>query len=539
MVTIFTVFAGAARNSDIYFLIKKNFTIFSDVFREVSLNYVDEVDPEKLMRRGINAMLQTLDPYTVFVDEAESQDFEIITRGSYGGVGLEVDIRGGSIVVVAPREGYPAYQKGIRSGDIIKAVDGISVENLSSEEVQNLTVGEPGSKVRITIERFGVPQDLTFELIRERVEIKNIGYTGLVGPNKDVGYILLSRFSHNAAEEIREAIANLQAKRQLNGLILDLRNNPGGLLEEAVKTVDKFVGPGLKVVETRGRLHEHNSVFKTEEPAMMRELPLVVLQNGGSASASEIVSGALQDLDRAVVVGEKSFGKGLVQVIRPLSYNTALKITTSRYYIPSGRSIQSVTYTHDEYNSQYSKPDSLRKAFKTRNGRTVYDGEGIAPDVGVDIPVPTLLETALFQQSSFFDFANKYASEHETLNISHVSDELFDQFKSFLKERDFSYRTQTERYLAEVEAGLRQGQAAGSTLDNHVAALEGFIDQEKEAAFKQQAENLKQILYQELVSRYEGKEGQVAAFVQFDPIIKEALGIVNDRSRYENILGID
>lgn len=530
-------FIGAAKNSDIYFLIKKNFTIFSDVYREVSLNYVDEVNPEKLMRKGINAMLESLDPYTVFIDEAQNQDIEIITRGSYGGVGLEVDVRGNNIVVIAPREGYPAYHKGIRSGDIIKAVDGISVEKLSPEEVQSLTIGEPGTKVTITIERYGVPQDLTFELTRELVEVKNIAYHGLIGTGQDIGYILLTRFSQNAAEEIRKALDSLQAQTKLKGLILDLRNNPGGLLEEAVKTVDKFVGPGLMVVETRGRLNDHNSIFRTEEPALLGELPLAVLQNNGSASASEIVSGALQDLDRAVIIGEQSFGKGLVQIVRPLSYNTALKITTSQYFIPSGRSIQSVTYTHDEQNSQISKPDSLRRAFKTRNGRTVYDGYGITPDISVPEPSPTLLETSLYQQSYFFNFANRYASLHETLNIDEISDELFSQFRSYLEEQNFEYRTQTEHYLAQVEAELGEDSRHQNSIKTHISALEQVTDLKKEQEFNRQKERLKQLLYKELVSRYKGTKGQIAASIKFDPVVKEALSVLDSLPRYHDILG--
>lgn len=530
-------FLGAAKNSDVYFLIKKNFTIFSDVYREVSLNYVDEVDPEKLMRKGINSMLESLDPYTVFVDEAQNQDIEIITRGSYGGVGLEVDVRGDNIVVVAPREGYPAYRKGIRSGDVIKAVDGISIEELSPGEVQNLTIGEPGTTVSLTIERYGVSQDLTFELTRELVEVKNIAYYDLAGPERDIGYILLSRFSQNAAEEVRQAIRNLQSQAELKGLVLDLRNNPGGLLEEAVKTVDKFVSPGLMVVETRGRLSDHNSVFKTKEPAMLDKLPLVVLQNSGSASASEIVSGALQDLDRAVIVGEQSFGKGLVQIVRPLSYNTALKITTSQYFIPSGRSIQSVTYTHDEQNSQLSKPDSLRRAFETRNGRTVYDGQGITPDIKVPVSSPTLLETALFQQSYFFFFANQYASKHEAFDADSVSEDLFNQFRSYLKAQDFSYRTQTEHSLAQIETDLKKDSQQKNSIEAHVSALEQVTARQKEREFDRQSDRLKQMLYQELVSRYEGTQGQITASIKFDPIVKEALSVLGNQPRYQDILG--
>jgi len=525
---------GAARNSDVYFLIKKNFTIFSEVYREVSLNYVDEVDPEKLMRKGLNSMLESLDPYTVFIDESQNQEIEIITRGSYGGVGLDVGVRGGKVVVIAPMQGYPAYRKGIRSGDIIKMINGITVEDLTPEEVQNLTVGEPGSSLEITIERYGVEQDLTFNLERERIDVKNIAYKGLVGPNEDIGYINLSRFSQNTAEEIRKAIEEFGPDR-LNGLILDLRNNPGGLLEEAVRTVDKFVEPGLMVVETRGRLSQHNSTFSTEEPPMLGTVPLVILQNEGSASSSEIVAGALQDLDRAVIVGSQSFGKGLVQIVQPLSYNTALKITTSRYYIPSGRSIQSITYTHDEKNSAIVRPDSLRKAFKTRNGRTVYDGEGISPDIAIPTPTPSLLETALLKDSHFFFFANRVASQKESLEADSISDEMFADFQQYLKSSNFDYETESERNLERIKRKFKNENPSLNVTD-HVKALEAAIEQQKEEDFESQSTSLKQTLYLELVSRFKGQEGKTEVSLQWDPAVEEALNVIENKNRYSAIL---
>jgi len=528
---------GATRNSDIYFLIKKNFTIFSEVYREVSLNYVDEVNPEKLMRKGLNSMLESLDPYTVFIDESQNQDIEIITRGSYAGVGLDVGMRGDKIVVIAPMDGYPAQQKGIRAGDIIKQVNDVDVASLTPEEVQNLTMGEPGTSLTLTIERYGIEEDLVFELNRERIEVKNIAHSDLIGPEKDIGYISLSRFSQNTADEIRKAIENFQKEGSLNGLVLDLRNNPGGLLDEAVKTVDKFVDPGLKVVETRGRLSQHNSTFRTEEPALLRSTPLVVLQNEGSASASEIVAGALQDLDRAVIVGEQSFGKGLVQIVQPLSYNTALKITTSRYFIPSGRSIQSITYTHDDENSAVIKPDSLRNSFKTRNGRTVYDGEGIAPDVEVKSPVPSLLETELMKGSHFFFFANQMASERDTFDADAISDEMFAAFRSYLENKNFSYETESERYLTGVEKRLGE-QVASTDVKGHIDAIDQAIEKKKKQDFENQNSELKRALYLEVISRFEGNSGRIKASLKWDPAIDEALKVINNKNRYRDILAI-
>lgn len=526
---------GLIRNPDIYFLIKKNFTIFSEVYREVSLHYVDEVNPEKLMRKGLNSMLESLDPYTVLIDESQNQTMEIMTRGSYGGVGLDVGFRGGEIVVIAPMEGYSAHRKGIRSGDMILKVDDVPIENMSPEEVQNLTTGEPGTTVSITIERYGIDQPITFDLERQRVEVKNIAYAGLVG-GEDIGYILLSRFSQNSAEEIRNSLKKLQSEKQLSGLVLDLRNNPGGLLDEAVGIVEKFVSQGNMVVETRGRLSQHNNVFRTEESPIAPDLPLVVLQNGGSASASEIVAGALQDMDRAVIVGEQSFGKGLVQIVRPLSYNTALKLTTSRYYIPSGRSIQSVTYTHDEKNSIVNKPDSLKKAYKTQNGRTVYDGDGIAPDVKIGASDPTYLQTSLMQQNQFFNFANQYAATHDSLSLGISSDALYNDFMAFLETQNFQYETPSETYLAQIDSSLNGGPSDNANV--HVKALEQNIEEHKKQAFQEQREEIQKILYLELIARYQGQQGQIAASLPYDPVVSEAVSILHNQNRYNDILTV-
>lgn len=526
---------GLIRNPDIYFLIKKNFTIFSEVYREVSLHYVDEVNPEKLMRKGLNSMLESLDPYTVLIDESQNQTMEIMTRGSYGGVGLDVGFRGGEIVVIAPMEGYSAHRKGIRSGDVISKVDDVPIENMSPEEVQNLTTGEPGTTVSITIERYGIDHPITFDLERQRVEVKNIAYAGLVG-EEDIGYILLSRFSQNSAEEIRNSLKKLQSEKQLSGLVLDLRNNPGGLLDEAVGIVEKFVSQGNMVVETRGRLSQHNNVFRTEESPIAPDLPLVVLQNGGSASASEIVAGALQDLDRAVIVGEQSFGKGLVQIVRPLSYNTALKLTTSRYYIPSGRSIQSVTYTHDENNSIVNKPDSLKRAYKTQSGRTVYDGDGIAPDVKIGASDPTYLQTSLMQQNQFFNFANQYAATHDSLSLGISSDALYNDFMAFLETQNFQYETPSETYLAQIDSSLNGGPSDNA--NTHVKALEQNIEEHKKQAFQEQREEIQKILYLELIARYQGQQGQIAASLPYDPVVSEAVSILHNQNRYNDILTV-
>lgn len=524
---------GVARNPDIYFLIKKNFTIFSEVYREVSLQYVDEVDPEKLMRKGIDAMLESLDPYTILVDEAQQQNMEIITKGSYGGIGIDVGYRDGKIVIIAPIEGYPAHRKGIRSGDVISAVDGVSVEDLNPEEVQELISGELGSTVKISIQRYGVDELLDFELERQRIEVQNVGYAGLIGDDDKIGYILLNRFSKNTATEIEEAINELRASTSLEGLVLDLRNNPGGLLEEAVATVDKFVPPELLVVETRGRLSKHDNSFSTKEDALLPDLPLAILQNNGSASASEIVAGALQDLDRAVIVGEQSFGKGLVQTVRQLSYNTALKMTISRYYIPSGRSIQSLTYTHDENNSAIIKPDSLREKFRTKNGRIVYDGNGIAPDIDMAASEPSLLETSLLKQNVFFEFANRYAAKNDSLTVNMGNDNLYESFLSFIEGHDFSYELPSERHIAQLDSSLSE---TNEKVDANIDELKKYIAEQKKQQFDEKRSELEKRLYLELISRFQGQKGQTIAWLPHDEVVNEAVSVLSNGKQYNNIL---
>lgn len=526
---------GAAK-PDLYFLIKKNFSIFSEVYREAAINYVDEVDPEKLMRTGINAMLESLDPYTVFIDEADRQTSDIISQGSYGGIGLTVGVKDDDLVVISPIEGYSAYKKGIRAGDIIVDVNDIPVSNRTAEEVQSIMIGEPGTTVSMTIKRYGVDQELTYQLQRERIKVKNVDYAGFADRGKSIGYISLARFSQNAASELLQAFENLQAESTLKGLIIDLRNNPGGLLTEAVDIVDIFIGADQNVVEICGRLQDRNEVFKSKRTALAPSLPLVVLQNNGSASASEIVAGSLQDLDRAVIMGTQSFGKGLVQIIQPLSYNTALKMTTARYYIPSGRSIQSVTYGHDEQNNAIQKPDSLRRSYQTKNGRTVYDGQGITPDVPVEDHKLSVLETVLLHQSQIFNFVNRYIFRHDSYTHETLPESTFDEFKIFLEENDFTYVTPSEKKLQKIVAVFEQKDESSSEIMVLAEDLQKAIDQQKERAFIDQAPMIKKLLHLELTGRYQGNKEKKAVSLKIDPLLEEALEILNNVSRYNSML---
>lgn len=520
----------AAQQNDIYFLIKKNFSIFSKAYETVALEYVDEVDPEILMRHGIDAMTETLDPYTVMFSESQNEQAEIMSRGNYAGIGIEAGYRDGEVVVVAPADGGPAAQAGIRAGDVIVAIDGVSTEDLQPEEVNTLTQGEIGSEVTITIQRFGLDQTLDFTLTRENIEVSNVSYSGFIGTDNNTGYIRLTQFGNNSAEEVREAMLGLMENNALNGLVLDLRDNPGGILQEAVKIIDKFIQPGITVVDIRGRVSEYNQTFTTRESVMF-EKPVIVLMNGGSASASEVIAGALQDLDRGVIMGEQSFGKGLVQIVKPLPYNTSMKITISRYYIPSGRSIQSVQYTHQGRNAVVRR-DSSRQEFKTRNGRTVYEGRGIEPDIPVDTGKLNMLEIALMQQGMYFDFATTFEAQNETFEYKELPDEIFDDFKAFLTANNFEYQTDAEKLLAELSEQLAKVESAQSRLES----LKSAIEKEKELIFAEAEQDIRRNLYLELMSRFTGQSGRIKAGLKTDPEVIRALDLINNSTEIEKLL---
>lgn len=520
----------AFQPTDIYFLIKKNFTIFSKTYENVALEYVDQVDPELLMRSGMEAMLETLDPYTVFYNESQNEQAEIFSRSNYAGVGIEAGFRDGKVVIVAPKEGSPAELKGVRAGDEIIAIDGVSIEGLQPEEVQNLTMGEIGSPLTLTIKRFGLDQPIDFELERAEIETPNVTHTSYLGDTDQFGYIRLAQFGQNSASEIRNSIETLSVNNSLEGLVLDLRGNPGGILQEAVAIIDKFVEPGLTVVETRGRIAEYNSSYETQEPVLF-DKPVIILMNGGSASASEVVAGALQDLDRAVILGETSFGKGLVQIVKPMPYNTSMKITISRYYTPSGRSIQSLAYTHKGRNTAVSRQETANRIFKTRNGREVKEGRGIEPDVESKTTVPGLLEISLIQEGMYFDFATQFESNNSTFESDELPDEVFSDFKTFLEQNDFDYITDSEILLEELK--LKQ---KGEEVDTHINAINEYIQSQKENDFLVAEKEMKKALFLELTSRYKGQSGKADASLVLDKQLNEALILLSNSSQVNTIL---
>ncbi len=520
-----------AQQQDIYFLIKKNFSIFSQTYENVALEYVDVIDPEKLMRIGIDAMLETLDPYTVLYNESQNEQAEILSRGNYAGIGIEAGYRDGNVVIVAPVEGGTAERVGLKAGDVIVAIDGISTENLQPEEVQTLTAGEVGSEVTLTIQRFGVDQMLDFTLKRERIEVKNVSHTALIGDNEDIGYIKLAQFGQQSADEIRTSMIELGEQKDLKGLVLDLRDNPGGILQEAVSIIDKFVEPGLMVVENRGRIAEYNQTFSTNEPVMF-DKPVVVLINGGSASASEVVSGALQDLDRAVVVGEQSFGKGLVQIVKPMPYNTSMKVTIARYYIPSGRSIQSVDYTHEGRNSGVIKREQSSNVFKTKNGREVKEGRGIEPDIVVETGAPSLLEISLLQKGIIFDFATQYFAGNPDKDLKTIPQGIFEGFKNYLEKVNFDTSDELEGYIDILEKELKG--VAGS--ESRINELRTLLDQQKDQELQNSRKFIEQTIWLELQTRKGGLSARTNASLSIDEQLKTAIDLIKKPAAIEDIL---
>ncbi len=530
-IIVLGIISSAFQPTDIYFLIKKNFTIFSETYENIALEYVDQVDPSIVMKNGLNAMLETLDPYTVYYDEAQNEEAEIFSRGNYAGIGIDAGYKDDQVVVIAPVEGGPADLIGIRAGDIILEIDGVPTEGLQPEEVQNLTMGEIGSNVSLKIIRYGIETPIKFEITRETIEIKNVTYSGHLGANSEFGIIRLSQFGMNAGDEIRSAISELQFEQELEGLILDLRDNPGGILGEAVSIIDKFIEPGISVVETRGRIAEYNQSYETQEPIFF-EKPVIILMNEGSASASEVVAGALQDLDRAVILGERSFGKGLVQIVKPMPYNTSLKITISRYYTPSGRSIQSVAYTHTADNATINREDLANRIFRTRNGRPVKEGRGIEPDIEILSSVPSIIEMALLQQNSIFDFATQFESTNPDFNHNDLPDNIYQAFIEFLKNSDFDLELESEFLLDELAEKL--GDIESASL--HIAALRKSIEEEKSVMFNTHKAIIEKMLYLELIYRYKGETERTKSAFQFDHQLNQALSVLSESSRVEEIL---
>ena len=520
---------------DIYFEIAKNLDLLGRVYKEIAFNYVDEVDPEKFLRAGIQGMLSSLDPYTIFIDEKKIEDIDLITNGKYGGVGISIGLRGDDVTVVEVMDGYAAQRQGIQIGDVIIEAGGsaISVDNI--DDVSPLVKGEPGTTIELKVIRNELRDTLSFNLIREEVIVKNITYSGFFPENSGNVYIKLSNFSRAASDEIKKTIKELKEQKPIKSVVLDLRGNPGGLLDIAIDICDKFLARDLLVVSTRGR--ESGSVqkyYSVEEPIIGNEVGIIVLINGGSASASEIVAGALQDHDRAVILGTKSFGKGLVQTITPLSYNTSLKITTAKYYTPSGRSIQRIDYSKGS-DVIINPTHDLEQKFFTDNKREVYAKGGITPDTTVEFNINGELTKELLAKGLFFKFANNYFFNNPDAKFSLIDDQkLFSEFGKYLSGEDFKYISQTEIEIDNLIKGAADKEEIREELIKIKGELKGLFEKEMQIY---KSEILREIR-SELAARYLGMEGRIEEQLKSDDQVQAAINIVNDQKTYNQLLKI-
>ena len=521
---------------DIYFEIAKNLDLLGRVYKEIAFNYVDEVDPEKFLRAGIQGMLSSLDPYTIFIDEKKIEDIDLITNGKYGGVGISIGLRGDEVTVVEVMDGYAAQRQGIQIGDVIIEAGGSAITLDNIDDVSSLVKGEPGTTVELKVIRNELKDTLTFNLIREEVIVKNITYSGFFPENSGNVYIKLSNFSRAASDEIKKTIKELNEQKPVQSVVLDLRGNPGGLLDIAIDVCDKFLARDLLVVSTRGReAGSDKKYYSVEEPIIGNDVEVIVLINGGSASASEIVAGALQDHDRAVILGTKSFGKGLVQTITPLSYNTSLKITTAKYYTPSGRSIQRIDYSEGSDVIINPIHESEQK-FLTDNKREVYSKGGITPDTTVEFKINGELTKELLAKGLFFKFANYYFFDNSDAKYSSIDDQkLYNEFTEYLSEEDFKYTSQTEIEIDNLIKGAADKEEIKDELLKIKGALKGLFEKELQIY---KSEILREIR-SELAARYLGVEGRIEEQLNSDLQVQTALEILGNTNTYNKLLNVN
>lgn len=535
-VSPFFLMSSASSSSSNYFEIDKNMDIYISLYKELNTYYVDEVDPNKVMREGIDAMLGSLDPYTNYISEAEIENYRLQTTGKYGGIGALIRKQGDYVLVAEPYEGYPADRAGLMAGDVIIEVAGKSTEGKSTDDVSKILKGQPGTAVDVKVLRpngEGGEKEMIFTLDREEIKINNVPYYGMI--DDEIGYIHLAHFTDNAGAEVRDAFQELKENNNLKGVVLDLRGNPGGLLNEAVNVTGVFVEKGQEVVSTKGKVSEWNKTFRTTNQPVDTELPLVVLVNGGSASASEIVSGSIQDLDRGLVVGQTTFGKGLVQTTRSLPYNTKLKVTTAKYYIPSGRCIQAINYA-DENKAKI--PDSLRSEFYTQGGRAVFDGAGIEPDVSTDEYEFSNVSVALFSNQLIFDYATLYRARNESIvqpRDFKLTEGEFEQFVLWLQDKEYDYTTQSEQALEELREAAEKEEYFSAIEGEFNDLQEKMMHDKKQDLYKQKVEVL-ELLEEEIVLRYYYKSGQIESSFKYDNDLQTALDVIKDDSRYTALL---
>lgn len=531
-----SLFAFNFSQNEKLFQIAKNLDVFATLFREVNIYYVDDVDPSKLIKKGIDAMLEDLDPYTTFIPEEEMEDYQTMITGEYGGVGALIGKRDGKIIVTMPYKGFPAQRSGIEIGDELLKINGVDIKEKNISDVSSLLKGQINTAIKILIRKGGSQEIKEVTVTREKIKLNDVPYAGLV--DNDIGYIKLIDFRSSASKELKNSIAELK-KQGAQKIILDLRDNPGGLLTEAINTSNLFLPKGSQIVTTKGKVTDLNKTYTALDQPIDNSIPLVVLVDGQSASSSEIVSGAIQDYDRGVLVGEKTFGKGLVQSTHPLSYNAKLKITVQKYYIPSGRCIQAIDYKNKDANGKAMKiPDSLKVAFKTKNGRTVYDVGGITPDVQVDQKPLSSIAISLITKGLLFDYATEYHLVKKSISSVRsfqLSEEDYQKFIKWLKGKSYDYKTPAEKTIEELEKQSEK-EIYSSSIKNDIKSLKEKIFHDKENDLEKNKEEIKYLLEQEIISRYYSEEGMIEFSFRYDLYIKEAAAILKDLPRYHNLL---
>lgn len=524
--------------SERYFEIAKNLDVFATLFKEVNTYYVDEVPPSKLVRTGIDAMLKSLDPYTNYIPEDDIEDFRTMTTGQYGGIGALIGSRDNKIVVQMPYENSPAHKAGLVIGDEIIKIDGVNVSSKTTSEVSKLLKGQANSTVKLEVKSYGQSKSRTVELTRANIMVDNVPYYGMI--DNEIGYFQLSGFTVDASKEVRTAVQKLK-EQGAKKIIFDLRDNPGGLLHEAVNISNLFVDKGRDIVSTKGKVKEWNKTYKALDEPLDKQIPMVILTSSRSASASEIVAGVMQDYDRAVLVGERTFGKGLVQATRPLSYNSQLKVTTAKYYIPSGRSIQAIDYKHRNEDGSAGKiPDSLKVAHKTAGGRIVYDGGGVSPDVEVTRKAYSEIARTIAAKGYFFEYANKYRAENTTIPSAKqfkLTDADYQKFVAFLDNKDVNYTTKVERELEELTEQAKDGKH----LDDIKAELETIkkkVSHNKANDLMRFRTEIQEMLEAEIASRYYLQKGYIESSFDDDPDILMAKKVLSDQQQYASYLKV-
>lgn len=528
---------GFSSYSDKFFQIAKNLDLFASIYKEINTYYVDDVNPNRLIKTGIDAMLESLDPYTVYIPEDDIEDFRTMTTGEYGGIGASTEFLEEHHTIIMLQEGYPAHKAGLQIGDQITFINGIKVEPRENFDLGKLLKGQSKTTFGITINRYGSAEPLTFQVDREKITIDNVYYSGMV--NETIGLIKLTEFTTHAGDEVKKAVVKLK-KEGATSIILDLRDNPGGLLHEAVNISNIFLPKGKKVVDTKGKISDLNRTYKTLDDPVDTEIPLAILTNGGSASASEIVAGVIQDFDRGVLIGEKTFGKGLVQSTRPLSYNAQLKVTTAKYYIPSGRCIQALDYAHRNLDGSVNKlPDSLKVAYTTNNGRTVYDGDGLDPDIVVEIEDYPSIALVLSSKGYLFQYATLYHYKHQEIPAARdfkLTEAEYEEFLDWIQKKEFSYETSVDRAYRQLLAAARRDKTY-TTLEDQLGSLEDKIKSLKEKDLVKFKSDIKSLLEQEIITRYYLQRGLIEVTFPEDPDIQKAIEVLNDPEQYKKILG--